>query len=230
MNFCWMKTTTGPIAARRFQMGDYSIKELRTLATRAACGAYLPWGVAEEAGASVAWLASRGHNALQPYVDLLQAFEGQNPATIGQHLWDDTTTCPILVGTHISDRAGANIGQQALAIPSVQSPILLVPFLMWVAGDLGQNLEVRFADCVIILDPKGFEIISGKGDLLSSNPQTVSVSVTDRSFSGGSISHPRTQVADNHREILAGFVEKTYLPESEQSRASGAGGGSVDDD
>ncbi|EBA02762.1 hypothetical protein RB2150_17947 [Rhodobacterales bacterium HTCC2150] len=218
-------------------MNNYSNKELRAFAVRSARGAYMPWGLAEEAGGSLAWLERHGVSTVSSYIALLQEFDGKDPATLGpsfsntQEVADRSLPiCPILTGAYLSDKRGGKLAQEPLVFPAMMMPHLLLPFLVWVAQDLSRTICVKWSETTVLVGPEGFEIIEGQAGLVCDSKQSVEIALNDGNATPNHQYCPRTQVSDAHRNQLEGFVVRTYLPESEHSQKSGAGGGSVDDD
>jgi len=183
----------------------------------------MPWGLAEEAAAAVCWLEQNQITAIQPFVDLLLANEGGDVTRL-------PAACPVLTGAYLSDLRGTNLSGDPLKISSLSSPILLVPFLVWVANDLQRPLRVRWGQVQVHVGGEGVEIVSGTGYLNAATPQDVEITFAPEQpkLSGEKIA--RIVISDMNSLELERLVRRTHLPESEQSQASGAGGGRVDDD
>lgn len=204
-------------------MNDYSIKELQTLTSRAAKGAYMPWGLAEEAAAAVCWLEHNQIMAIQPFVDLLLANEGCEVTRL-------PAACPVMTGAYLSDLRGTNLSGDPLKIGSLGAPVLLVPFLVWVANDLQRPLRLGWGQVQMLIGSEGVEIVSGSEYLDTSTPQDVEIAFAPDPPQLSGIKVARITISDRNRLDLERLVRQTHLPESEQSQASGAGGGTVDDD
>lgn len=218
-------------------MNSYSNKELRTLAARAAKGAYMPWGLAEDAAASLAWLERYEIPAILPFVDLLTVNDGKDAAELVPVFGRDKTggrnrarICPIMAGAYLSDLKGANLNDGSLEIENVNSPILLVPFLVWVARDLDRSLWVQWGRVLAHVGGEGIEIKSGKEDLELSTLQDVVITFAAGDPEPTQATRPRSKISNRNRLILDQFVQRTLLPESELSKASGAGGARIDDE
>lgn len=216
-------------------MRNYSIKEMQALVTRAAKGSYLPWGLAEEAAASVGWLEQHGVSALRTLVDLLSFNDGADPADLIPALGAGPAqsrkpVCPVITGAYLSDLRGTNLSDDPLGIGSVRAPILMVPFLVWVAQDRGRSLLTQWGRVRVHVCGDGVEIASGTEDASVSGCQDVVISFAPGRprLTGPTVE--RVEVADRDRLVLEQLTLRTQLPESEQSKASGAGGDRVDDD
>ena len=96
-------------------MTDWSLAEIRALATKAARGAGLEWGLAEEAGYAVAWLEARcapGTQALASWLEVTGEMDAEH--------------CPIRIGAALVDAGKPPEHGHELA---VCQPMLLAPFL-----------------------------------------------------------------------------------------------------
>lgn len=97
---------------------DLSLSELRALITKAARGAGMDWGMAEEAGWAAEWLARRGLPAAEWAADWLAG-------------WNGGADCPVALGTALADAVRAG-GQGALGRPlpgGIAGSGYLLPFL-----------------------------------------------------------------------------------------------------
>lgn len=113
------------------QDADLSLSELRALITKAARGAGMEWGLAEEAGWAAEWLARRGLPAGTWAADLLAG-------------WNGGAACPVAQGTALADAVRAG-GQGALGrgLPvGISSPGYLLPFLHLCLSP-GQSLSLH---------------------------------------------------------------------------------------
>ena len=218
-------------------MKNFSNKELRALATRAACGSFMPWGLAEEAGASVAWLERNGYSATPAFISLMFAFEDCDPSKLlgqfgtGKSEIDSIgPSCPIITGAFLSDQNGIEFASHSLVVRSVRAPMLLLPFLVWISNDLNSNVSVKWGDCWVVVCSDGIEVSGSHSDFTSGGIFEVAIGTTEAKVGSRSKYCPRTVLSEPDQSALEAFVLMTYLPESEHSRASGAGGGSVDED
>lgn len=125
--------------------------ELRSLITRAARGAGLDWGMAEEAGWAADWLARRG----LPAADWAQlwlhgAGQGQpNPIVIGVALADELAHAIALTG-------------RRMLPDDLPAQGFLLPFLHLIASRHGA-LDIQSPSCnVVKIDPEG-ALVFGPG-------------------------------------------------------------------
>ena len=117
--------------------------ELRSLVVKAARGAGLAWGLAEEAGWAAEWLARRGLPAADWAMDWLQAAAGSPD--------------PVAVGVAMADRMGLAKGPvQAEMLPDdLPAPGYLLPFLHRIAACRGAVEIVAPGGRVVLVEPDG---------------------------------------------------------------------------
>ncbi|MEC8110292.1 MAG: DUF3726 domain-containing protein, partial [Pseudomonadota bacterium] len=107
---------------------NWSLGETAALALKAARGAGMSWGLAEETAASVVWLHSRG----LPGISALCSYFGQY---LGQHLGQAAAPqspeggCPIMTGCALIDGMMdvPETSSQTLDLGHVHAPLLLLP-------------------------------------------------------------------------------------------------------
>jgi len=102
-----------------------ALSELRSLITKAARGAGLSWGVAEEAGWAADWLARRGMPAADWAADWLAARMGG-------------ALSPVEVGVELADKYSEEFALERIALPDgLTAPAYLLPFLHQIAKAVG---------------------------------------------------------------------------------------------
>ena len=202
---------------------SWSLGETAALALKAARGAGLTWGLAEEAAAAVVWLHANG----LPGVSALCSYLGNpddKPRTDG--------ACPILTGCALIGGAMPSPTRpgEVTEIGPVRAPLLLLPFV------------ARLESGTIWLLPSG----PGRTDDHAIDG-TAGDSFASHCLSGAAscrlLYETRQQVVTPPREVLrlAGhfaccvdrlgtFAYRTYAPATGQSRLSGAGAGLTDND
>ena len=95
---------------------DWSLNEIKALTVKAARGAGLEWGLAEEAAFAVIWLEMRGRDGVKICAKYLHTI-----ATSGY----EKTSCPLLAGAFYMD--SGSYSQQLK--PSNEFDLLLLPFV-----------------------------------------------------------------------------------------------------
>jgi hypothetical protein len=100
---------------------DMARSELRVLVTKAARGAGLPWGLAEEAGWAADWLVAAGLPAAEWAADWLAALTDGRPD-------------PVTFGVGLADEQSATGRLADTAIPEgLSAPGYLLPFMYLIA-------------------------------------------------------------------------------------------------
>ena len=101
---------------------SWSLGETAALALKAARGAGMSWGLAEETAASVVWLHSRG----LPGISALCSYLGQAAAPKSPE-----GGCPIMTGCALFDGMMdvPETSSQTLNLGHVHAPLLLLPFV-----------------------------------------------------------------------------------------------------
>jgi len=184
---------------------SWSLGEIQALTTKAARGAGFPWGVADEAGWAVRWLASCGLPGAKAMAKVLE-----NP---------DRDTCPLTLGIAVADAQQLDL----LNGKSLTQPLIIMPFLGRAAG-LDQV-------CVQIEDLT-FNVAKNGTDLAYDLPKQAQLNVAK--VPHGLQSTPRKHrietIANDALATLQDLAQRTYAPATEASRISGAGAGLTDND
>lgn len=198
-----------------------SLNEIRTTVQKAAVGAGLPPGIAEDVGRAAAWLSARG-------------LDGVGAALLGiKTPSDDTSGVPKsrAVGEAISalDRVAVSEAETTIEQPDLDAPLLFLGLAANVAADYGLGFEIEFGGgATAMCSPRGTRlpddlpesgctiVITVKPDSRCSNdpvPTTDGVAVNDAAWT----------------ETTA-LAARTYVPSTEESRRAGAGAGLTDND
>lgn len=189
---------------------DMAHSELRSLVTKAARGAGLPWGHAEEAGWAADWLARRALPAGEWAARWLAATVEGRPG-------------PVEVGTELSDRlADTDLPLLMEPLPdSLPAPGYLLPFLHRIAERRGSISVIDAVGTVARVNPDGTVVF---GPSWSDTPRNWRV--TDRN-------HPadpsRVWVTPSLIECLETLALRTTVPPSAASRRN-AGSATTDND
>ena len=208
-----------------------SRSELQAIVLRAARGAGLPWGLAEEAAMAVLWLQLAG---LEGASELVHYLRDPDAA--------DSDCCPIRLGARLSDRCCLPDGcfsRPELDLPTVRRPLLLVPALARALGagtaDATASLRLRLIRRGVCLaelaaaqpeaahriDVRRLRVDRLDDLILAVEPAEAGVPI-------GSPSIP-APVASAVVAALEHLGRQTLVPASEESRA-GAGAGLLDND
>ncbi len=169
---------------------QFSRSELEALCSKAARGAGMSWGLAEEAGHACGWLSGRGidaSGALAVYLHLMQSQDWSDCfPVVHEQLWrassKEQSLCPIVLGATLSDYVSvlpALFEGQGLNTSNVHFPYLLLPFLAWVVQDLHRPLYLRVQThgvCVCV--DIGLRVYGDLDALLSIEVAAVCLSLT----------------------------------------------------
>jgi len=209
-----------------------SLNELESLARKAARGAGYDWGLAEEAGRAVRWLACHrvaGAEALclvlaarqegrlcMPVIDNLRG---------GASAWGALVLCPIALGAAICD---FGVLPDQVDFGRVAVPLLLVPAVSAFAARSGQAVQLSAGGLSYWCDADG-------ASLAAANPILPDADVTLKirpgpARTGGQPGHSRAVVAAGVLGQLTDFAHRTYAPATQASRAGAGASGSSDAD
>ena len=131
----------------------------------------------------------------------------------------------IISGSSLSDHSQLIGRGEQIALVSVVSPALVLPFGYLISRELQETSQVTWSDGNAVFDGTSLTIAGkapiGGGDL------TVA-----KGGSMGSTRETQTRAAPDPRDwdILQRFAARTYAPATEESRQKGAGDGSTRDD
>ena len=208
---------------------SWSLGEIGALATKAARGSGMDWGLADEAGYAVKWLQRRqlpGAAALCRYLSWRQA----GKITV----WPDDTArnghyCPIATGAAYGDGVFGDEVQFA----RVRTPLLLVPFIALRAANSPVCLSMGNAVFAVTRDKFGFS----KNDtaiLMDASACQICAASDDElpeMITNANAAISRVPVtASACITVLNSFAKNTYAPATEASRLAGAGAGLDDND
>ena len=204
-----------------------TLPEIQSLCFKAARGAGMEWGLAEEAAFAARWLAAAGLPGPERLGARLQAGGDAAPET-GSGVWRDRAggaLCPIAAGAALSDRAGTVAPE--LRLERLAWPVLILPFLSLVSEGCGTSVALSWPGGRVTVGPDGpgtgadLEALAGLAEATVEIAGAAGATSVARQ-SGRWLSH-------DDWAILDGFALRTTVPASEKSRA-GAGAGNLDND
>ena len=223
-------------------MARYSLAEIEALSKRAARGAGLSWGLAEEVGKAVRWLQAHGQPGVAALNALLRSNDGMSFNELCPQLRDGTwaaesgVLCPLIAGATVLDHASLD-EQWPLNLQQVRHPLLIVPFVARAAVLSGVTLAISWSDHTLLLSPSG----AIKGDTPnSSDPEQA---VLDRLVLRQASAAEATTLVDglwrksalaqpipaDEWSALEAVAHRTLVPATSVSRA-GAGSTAGDND
>lgn len=209
-----------------------SFNEIEAIALKAARGAGLSWGLAEEAGFAARWLAEHGLDWSGALLARCGAAEVAAVTLDGPMRLIGAGMCPLRVGAFIAD---AGIGGEGCEIRDVVVPLLLLPFLARAGAQALGGLDARFlfgadAGSTVHFQDGGLIAAEGAAPL----PPRAAVRVSMGTRRADARLAPRVTrpllVTEARLGALQVFERATYVPASAQSRLAGAGAGLSDND
>lgn len=220
-------------------MPEVSLGEIYALVYKAYRGAGFSWGMAQEAGRAAAWLAAQGLPAASLFVDLLDQIDGLDAEALtplvdsNQLKPSGRSCCPVVCGTVLSDTGASyfDLNQpEGLAIHSVCSPLILLPFVANIAVTDKIGLSVTFDGGLVQISSDGHCSYQALEPLLVSESDVVLSESNDQNHQPKQNPARRALVDAADLLHLESLAHRTYVPASEQSRSSGAGAGLTDND
>ena len=206
----------------------WSISEIGALATNAARGSGLDWGLAEEAGYAVKWLQRR---QLPGVMALCRYLSWRHDGSLKS--WPDKTGahghyCPIAIGAAYCDGA---FGDEA-KFSRIKIPLLLIPFVAIRITKTPLEINIGSSRFYLAKDQIGY----------TNNDTAILIDAADCQISIARSRLPHitiTSVSNLPRvpasatacvSVLERLAKNTYAPATEESRLAGAGAGLSDND
>ena len=198
-------------------MIDLSLNEAQTLAVRAARGAGFSWGLADEIGRAARLLAMHGEpwaDALLRLTELADSLDPPSPERVARwrcgkaDLPAAAPLCPVRTAMLLID-AGIDLGRAPLRLANVGLPIWLRALLLTAEATGRHVVDYGTSEALLMI-----------ADVTISKALSCTEAPAAR----------RAPVAADVLAALLPVAHRVYVPESERSRARGAGGGSVDDE
>ena len=206
----------------------YSPSEIQAQCRKAARGAGLTWGLAEEAGMASRWLASFDLPGPRVLAELLRLNNGKfyetlRPAKLDGN-WDAVggRLCPIIAGAMLSDIAAEMAAGRSVELSAVAFPILLLPFLGLAARQHDVALELRCSGARVICLPSGISISGDVALLQTPDARYVVCGCAELAEPAHKPSAQSRAVDVSTWATLEDFAHRTYVPATQASRA-GAG-------
>ena len=211
-----------------------SCNEVETLCLKAARGAGLSWGLAEEAGFAARWLHARavdGPGALLGHLDWAQGRpwdEVRPVAAADLRAQGGGLLCPIALGTAVSDSAALGEDSPGIITGPVHRPVLVLPFLHNLARASGTTVALQWAGHRVTVGPEG--------DLCGDVALLAAADRAELALSAGAEAeaapHRPSRMAPSSARTLSrldDYAMRTTVPASASSRAD-AGSASGDND
>ena len=198
----------------------YSLSEIDATCKKAARGAGLSWGYAEEAGKAARWLAA--HQL--PSTEILAAYLTERQKNT-EHYQGSNPKCPLLAGASLCD-TGYDGVEQSIEIRHVVYPLLLLPYLTQLSQATHAGLNLQWLGTNINC-AEGVIYIQENASISTSELTEVSCSYLEPSVNLNKSSIQEMgvlgqSVEASHWQALESLAHLTYVPATEESRR-GAG-------
>ena len=205
---------------------DLSLNEIEGGLRKAAMGAGLPVGLAEETGRAAAALQGAGFDGVGAALACLrQAFHTPEPM-IRDGLAEFGAGHAIAAGIAALDMLAAG-GVTRATLTATPAPLMIAGLAMVAAEDQGHAYALG-------LGQGGFALVSPSGispeGALPAGAGPVTVALTHPAAQEAHQTPTRHPVADALWAEVGALAARTYVPASAASRASGAGAGAIDND
>ena len=226
-----------------FLQGDQpvplSCNEAASLCMKAARGAGMSWGMAEEAGFAAAWLVSRGIDGPSHLRVHLDRTDGKDWKTLCPRVTENTwrnaannAVCPLILGATLCDYADLPQGlapDRVIQLGPVSMPILLTPFLAKLAWTNALEMTLVWANGTVCITDGAAWLGTATRSLTA---QYLDLTLSVKSAKREKPAAPTTQKPCTTAATIAALnalAMRTTVPASEASRAS-AGSPLTDND
>ena len=211
----------------------FSLSEIQAACLKAARGSGLPWGLAEEVGASAAWLSAAGLPGPELILQFLRQPKREAPQ-MSSGIWQAAgggPLCPILAGTALSDFAALpeGLGTGRLVLKDMAFPLLILPFAAQIARRMARPLEVEWPNVRGFVGPDGYRLSVALPGAALAPLATVTLAWTGQPSGLVSIGRSGKQVALAVWRQLDEFAMRTMVPATARSHAD-AGSSASDND
>jgi Protein of unknown function (DUF3726) len=208
----------------------FSLSEIQSICLKAARGAELPWGLAEEAGMAASWLTAAGLPGAELLLELLEGPRLERPrATAGQ--WKSHhggLLCPIATGAALSDFAllPEGIGDGLLVVERLGLPVVTLPFAAAVARTTGRTLRIDWPGFTAFLAPDGHWLSESAEGAGLAREATATLTWISTSPSVTQLGRMGRRVMRNVWQRLDGLAMLTTVPATTRSHADAGAAGS----
>lgn len=238
-------------------MIDLSNNEAASLIKLAARGVGYPWGLGEEAAHISRWLIERQLPALELFSALFYWVDERDFSQLIL-LQNDTRwrcsrdeLCPLVCGAAIIDSATMLLPTDKIELNNVICPMLLIPFVSEASVMLKKSIRMTCNDAELMVTGTYIQSVGDSSEELNNraflnSPASMCISIVNESSDSPPVStdllrdpigefwpvacHSRVSINLRCLESLKQYAHRTYAPATEQSRLSGAGAGTSDND
>lgn len=199
---------------------SYSISEATALFLKAARGAGMSWGYAQEAAYAAIWLAERacpGPETLCAVLDARGRHNRQSGALLAQ-------SGPIALGCRLTDLAPDLWSD--MNYDGVIAPLLMLPYVHQYAALKSLTVHVQAPEWQAWSDGENFAFQGTPAHHL----QSLKLSRITHPVPQSAQRRNRVHLNSEHLDILNRYAHRTYAPATDASRLAGAGAGLNDND
>ncbi len=213
----------------------YSLAEIDAVSKKAARGAGFTWGLSEEAGKAVRYLASLslpGPRLLANFLRQLDKGEiNTGRPTCINETWrsENGCLCPLATGALLSDSISQFEQTKSVYMGPSVAPLLTAAVVSRSVAMINQALQFEWQNTVLLLDQDGLSVEGCEQDIARLLVDAMSVTAVPRPSQVQQIKAEPCTVDDATWGQLNELAFRTYVPSSEASRA-GAGSQLSDND
>ena len=213
---------------------SFSLNEVEAMGKRAARGAGLPWGLAEEAGKAARWLTARGYPGAEQLADILTRNDKRDYADLAprdvEGVWQapDGRLCPLITGAALCDRAAGIADGDVIELGDTAQPLLLLPYVAGAARLTSSAISIAWDDVAVTLSSDSESIEGNRDALTTRSTERVRCRRADDVAEPAVPAVPAAPIDAATWSRLAAFAQRTFAPATEVSRLAGAGAGLSD--
>ncbi|CRL12036.1 MAG: DUF3726 domain-containing protein [Phaeobacter italicus] len=215
---------------------SHSLNEIEAMSKRAARGAGLSWGLAEEAAKGTRWLSSFGFPGTELLAELLNLNDripaiDVSPVSLRAEVWHAPARrmSPLIAGASLSDCAARLLERGKITMENVSLPLLAVPFMGGAALRLGLPVAAEWEGARLATDGKRL-CVQASPEALRLRQASTLVFSAPAEMTGQQEPLLRAEVCEDSWSQLEKFAHRTFAPATEESRLKGAGAGVSDND
>lgn len=214
----------------------FSLNEIEAMGKRAARGAGLTWGLAEEAGKAARWLAAYGLPGSEKMADILTRNDGKSyddlaPVSV-RGVWRAPSgwLCPLVSGAALCDRAAGIAEGHAIEFGPISQPLLLAPYAAAATELTNTAVELSWAGVVMVFTAEGVSIDGEHAAVMARSADGARCRRAEHTVVVSPADTVGRSVDAECWSRLNTFAQRTYAPATEASRRVGAGAGLMDTD
>ena len=214
----------------------FSLNEIEAMGKRAARGAGLPWGLAEEAGKAARWLTARGLPGPEELAEILTRNDGKGYDELApvstEGVWHTPSgrLCPLVSGAALCDRAAEVAAGHEFELGPTAQPLLLAPYIAAAANLADTVIELSWTGVTMVFTPRGVSIKGDRAALTARGADSVQCRRIESDLDVSPVGAPGRDIDAETWSRLNAFALRIFAPATEASRIAGAGAGLTDND